>query len=137
MLRNATWFASSEISVMLRVEGLILFVAAITAFHLIGGNWWLFAALILVPDLSMLGLLRGQKVGARVYNAAHTTAGPALLAGIAWLGGATWLLPVAVIWIAHIGMDRAVGFGLKYPDQAHLTHLGWIGKARTSETAGA
>lgn len=128
--QNNTGFAPPEIITLLRVEGLVLLVSAVTAFHLVGGNWWVFAALILAPDLSMLGLLAGQKIGARIYNTIHTTTFPILLGGIAWSTGVAWLIPVALIWIAHIGMDRAVGFGLKYPALDHATHLGWIGKAK-------
>jgi hypothetical protein len=123
-------FPPAEITTLLRVEGLVLLVASVTGFGYVGGNWWLFAVLILAPDLSMLGLLAGQSIGARVYNAAHTTTLPVLLGGVAWLSGAMWLVPVALIWLAHLGLDRAVGYGLKYPALAHATHLGWIGKAR-------
>jgi hypothetical protein len=123
-------FPPTEISALLRVEGLVAFVAAVTAFQLLGGNWWLFAALILAPDLAFFGALAGCRTGARIYNIAHTYSLPAVLGTLAWLAGATWLIPVALIWIAHIGIDRAIGYGLKYPELDHATHLGWIGKAK-------
>jgi hypothetical protein len=127
---NEIGFAPPEITTLLRIEGLVLLAAAVTAFQLIGGNWWLFAALILAPDLAMFGALAGQKAGARVYNLAHTTSVPAMVGGLAWVTGTLWLVPIAVIWIAHIGLDRAVGYGLKYPGLDHATHLGWIGKTK-------
>ena len=136
-VRNEGGFAPPEVTTLLRVEGLTLLVAALVAFQFIGGNWWLFAALILAPDLSMFGLLAGQKKGAWIYNIVHTTTVPAVLGGIALFAGAAWFVPIAVIWIAHIGMDRAVGFGLKYPQLAHATHLGWIGTAKRSVAAPA
>jgi hypothetical protein len=123
-------FPPTEISILLRVEGLVAFVAAITAFQLLSGNWWLFAALILAPDLAFFGVLAGYRTGARIYNIAHTYSLPAVLGALAWLAGAAWLVPIALIWIAHIGMDRAIGYGLKYPELDHATHLGWIGRAK-------
>jgi hypothetical protein len=129
MTTHTLGFAPKDVRYLLRIEGLAVLVAAVTAFQTIGGNWWLFAALILAPDLAALGFLAGEKTGARVYNLVHTYTGPALLAAVAWFGGASWLMPIALIWIAHIGVDRAVGYGLKYPEVAHATHLGWMGKA--------
>ncbi len=123
-------FAPAEITALLRVEGLAAFAAAVVAFQLLGGNWWLFAALILAPDLAFLGVLAGPMVGARAYNLAHTYTLPAALGAVAWLAGAMWLVPAALIWMAHIGIDRALGYGLKYPGIDHATHLGWIGKAK-------
>jgi hypothetical protein len=123
-------FPPTHVTTILRIEGLAIFAATLAAYHLIGGNWWIYALLILAPDLSMLGLLAGQKTGARVYNAIHTYTVPVVLAGISLVAGAAWLLPIAVIWASHIALDRAVGYGLKYPDVAHATHLGWMGKAK-------
>jgi hypothetical protein len=129
-LNGTSDFPPTEISTLLRVEGLVAFVAAVTAFQLLGGNWWLFAALILAPDLAFFGALAGYRTGARIYNIAHTYSLPAVLGGLSWLTGTAWLVPVALIWIAHIGIDRAIGYGLKYPELDHATHLGWIGKAK-------
>lgn len=126
-------FPPREVTALLRVEGLVVLAAALFAYHALGGNWWIFALLILAPDLSMFGLLRGPVFGARAYNAAHTHSVPALLGALAYLAGAAWLLPYAVIWIAHIGVDRAFGYGLKYPGLDHHTHLGLIGKARKAQ----
>jgi hypothetical protein len=122
--------ARAQVICILRLEGLAAFAAGITAFALLGGNWWLFAALFLLPDLGMLGYLRGPKAGAFTYNLAHTHAGPALLAAVAW-AAAPALLPVAAVWFAHIGFDRALGYGLKLQTFGR-THLGRIGRsART------
>lgn len=132
---NETGFPPFEVRTLLRIEGAVLLAAAVAAFYVLDGNWWLFAGLILAPDLAMLGLLAGPKVGGRVYNLAHTTTLPALLGGIAWASGEMWLLPFALIWLSHIGLDRAVGYGLRYPELDHATHLGWIGKVRKRGTA--
>lgn len=123
-------FPPTEVAAVLRVEGLAVFVTAVAAFQVTGGNWWLFLVLILAPDLAMLGALAGQRIGAWSYNLAHTYSVPLVLGGLGWFAGVAWLLPVALIWVAHIGADRALGYGLKYPALDHATHLGWIGKAR-------
>jgi len=107
-------------------------MAAISAvfYARIGANWWLFAALWLVPDLSMLGYLAGPCWGARVYNAFHTYVTPATLALCALLLHAHLALALALIWANHIGVDRLLGYGLKYADGFGYTHLGRIGKRK-------
>ena len=126
-------FPPKSVTTLLRLEGAAVLIAAIAAYQILGGDWWIFALLILAPDLSMFGLLAGETTGARIYNAAHTYIVPGALAAIGWFGGIDWLTPLALIWIAHIGMDRAVGYGLKYPGFDHHTHLGLIGKARKAQ----
>lgn len=133
MTAHTLGFPPKDVRLTLRLEGLAAGIAAITAFSLTGGNWWLFAALILAPDLSMLAMMAGQKAGSRAYNLAHTYTVPALLAAVGWLTSAPWVLSVALIWIAHIGLDRALGYGLKY-GSFKATHLGWIGKKEERPT---
>ena len=113
---------------LLRLEGLA--VAALTAalYARSGTSWWLFAALWLTPDLSMLGYLYRPCWGARCYNAAHTYVVPGVLAVCALLLRANALLPLALIWANHIGVDRLLGYGLKYSDGFGFTHLGRLGK---------
>ena len=127
---DAPGFPPAGVMVLLRLEGLALLAAALAGFHATGGNWWLFALLILAPDVSALGMLRGPRFGAQLYNAAHTYSLPAILAALAWSADAAWLVPYLLIWIAHIGADRALGYGLKYPETFWQTHLGRIGKAK-------
>jgi hypothetical protein len=120
------------ITIALRVEGAVALIAGVSAYWVLGGNWWLFALLFLAPDLSMLGYLLGGQTGARVYNTVHTYTLPALLAALGYFSGAAWLVPLAAIWVAHIGMDRALGYGLKY-DAFGLTHLGLMGRKKRSD----
>ncbi|HEX5831744.1 MAG TPA: DUF4260 domain-containing protein [Gemmatimonadaceae bacterium] len=112
--------------VWLRVEGLAVLALAILLFARGGHSWPLLAALFLVPDLSFVAYLGGTRVGAAVYNLAHSYVGPALAAAAALLTGRPPV--IAIIWAAHIGFDRALGYGLKYPTAFSDTHLGRIGK---------
>jgi Domain of unknown function (DUF4260) len=114
---------------LLRIEGALALCAGVLAYAALGGTWGWFAALFLVPDLSLLGYLAGRRVGAFVYNVGHSAIGPAILAALGWLTGATLPLLVAAIWIAHVGFDRALGYGLKYGSAFGDTHLGRIGRA--------
>jgi hypothetical protein len=77
----------------------------------------------------MAGYLAGPKTGAITYNVGHTLIGPGLLFGWYWLGGPTFVLAAAWTWMAHIGMDRLLGYGLKYSDAFTHTHLGTIGRS--------
>ncbi|HTQ15719.1 MAG TPA: DUF4260 domain-containing protein [Rhizomicrobium sp.] len=113
---------------LLRLEALALFVAAIALYAKFGDGWKLFAWLILVPDLSMLFYVFGPRAGAIAYNTMHSTLGPILAAAAGYLGGPPVLIPVALIWAAHVGIDRALGFGLKYPTAFGDTHLGRFGR---------
>lgn len=126
----ASGAACGGVRSLLRAEGCILAIASIALYAHFGGGWRLFALLILVPDLSMLFYLAGPRVGALAYNAAHSTAGPIALATAGYLLGVAPWIPVALIWTAHIGVDRALGYGLKYSTAFGDTHLGLIGRAR-------
>jgi hypothetical protein len=115
---------------LLRLEGLATAAVATVFYARTGASWWMYAALFLVPDLSMLGYLGGPRLGARIYNAIHSYITPATLAVSALLLGADELVPFALIWVSHIGVDRLLGYGLKYPDGFGRTHLGMIGRER-------
>ncbi len=128
MIVETPGFVNGAPRLLLRAEGLAIAAASIAAFRESGASWWLFAALILAPDLSMLGYLAGPRVGAAAYNAVHTYVGPVLLFGAAAALGAPTALAAALVWSAHIGVDRALGYGLKYADGFSATHLGRIGR---------
>ncbi|HEY3705602.1 MAG TPA: DUF4260 domain-containing protein [Terracidiphilus sp.] len=113
---------------VLRVEALAVAVLTVVVYAHMGASWWMFAALWLLPDLSMLGYLAGPYWGARTYNAIHAYATPVALGLCAFLLNAKGLLPVAVIWANHIAVDRVLGYGLKYPSRFGWTHLGRTGK---------
>ena len=115
---------------LLRLENAALAALAIGAYWHGGASWWLFAALILAPDIAFVGYLRGPKVGAIVYNAAHSWIGPVLAGAAGWLWQQPLAVSVALIWAAHIGIDRALGYGLKHRSGFSDTHLGRIGQGR-------
>ena len=108
---------------LLRAEGVALLLLSVLLYRVNGGGWLLFGVLLLAPDLSMLGYLAGPRVGAAIYNAFHTYALPALVGALGMIFASPLAVAVALIWSAHIGMDRTVGYGLKYPSSFKDTHL--------------
>ena len=114
----------------LRLEGLAAFGAGVVLFGMSGGSWLLLVPLLLLPDASAVGYLAGPRMGAMTYNLAHSWApGFAALALGVWLAWPTMLVLAAVL-IAHVGMDRAAGYGLKLPTSFQDTHLGRIGRTK-------
>lgn len=114
---------------LLRAEGLALCGGALALYIASGHSWLLFAALVLVPDVSFAAYLAGPRAGAFGYNLVHTTIGPIALWVAGALFGSSLSFAVALIWLAHIGIDRALGYGLKYDAGFGFTHLGRIGGA--------
>ena len=108
---------------LLHLEGAFYLALALSGYYANQYRWWLFAALFLVPDLFLFGYLINVKWGSALYNLVHTLAGPAILLLICLLRANSALIPYALIWLAHIGLDRMLGFGLKYPTRFGYTHL--------------
>jgi hypothetical protein len=117
--------------ILLRLEGAALFAGATAAYFGLGHPWWMYLVLFLAPDLAFAAYLAGSRAGAASYNAVHATLGPLALVAIGLFTGIGWVTGVALIWAAHVGIDRALGYGLKYAAGFHLTHLGPIGRAIT------
>ena len=101
-------------SVLIRLEGAAVLALSVLIYRQDQFSWLLFAAFFLAPDLSMLGYLANVRVGASVYNFVHTLFAPGVLIAIANVAFKRQLSPFALIWIAHIGFDRMLGFGLKF-----------------------
>ena len=116
----------------LRIEGLAAFVTGLAIFGAAGGPWLLALPLLLVPDLSMVGYLGGPRLGAFTYNLFHTWAIGLVVLGLGVWSGMGAVVLAGAILIAHVGMDRVAGYGLKLPTSFHDTHLGRIGKDRQS-----
>lgn len=107
---------------LLRLESLLLTALAVVLYERTDGSWLLFAVLILAPDLSALGYLAGNTLGAIAYNLAHAFIFPGILAAIG-LAESDLAVSLALIWGAHIAADRILGYGLKYEGGFKLTHL--------------
>jgi len=114
----------------LRAEGVATFAAGLAGFLYLGLPWWAFALLLIVPDASMLGSLRGPRLGAIVYNIAHDMATGTAIAGVGVAIGSVPIAAAGAILVAHSGMDRTMGYGLKLPSSFRDTHLGRIGHSR-------
>ena len=112
---------------LLRLEGALVLLAGLAAWSHEGGSWPWFVGLFLVPDLSMLGYLHNPRTGAALYNAGHSYVLPGVLAALALMLGMHALLLAAILWVAHIGFDRLMGYGLKYETRFFDTHLGYAG----------
>ena len=114
--------------ILLRLEGLTLCLGMVLLYAVWGGSWWVFALLFFAPDLSFIGYLADPRTGALLYNAAHSYMLPVALMTLGFALPEPLTLSIAMIWLAHIGIDRALGYGLKYEAGFAFTHLGRIGK---------
>jgi hypothetical protein len=121
--RAAIGTVTGSPKIILQLEAAGVLVAAVIAYAWNGRGWLMFALLFLAPDISMLGYLGGRKLGAGIYNFAHTYILPAALAAYGLYLSQPLALNIALIWIAHIGFDRLLGFGLKYQTAFRHTHL--------------
>jgi len=113
---------------LLRLEGLALLIGMTLLYYVWDGSWWVYALLFFVPDLSFAAYLAGARPGALIYNAAHSYLAPMAMMTTGFATASPLVLSIAMIWLAHIGFDRALGYGLKYETGFGFTHLGKIGK---------
>lgn len=121
--------------IVLKLEELGMWIACIILLYAIHVEWWLYLLMFLGPDLSMLGYMINNKVGAWSYNLFHHKG----IAAIILIVGAiisnnnifsswAWLFPIGLVLLGHSSMDRFFGYGLKYENGFKFTHLGEIGK---------
>ena len=126
----ASGMTTGAVRTWLRLEGLVAFVIGVALFGASGGNWLFLIPLLLLPDVSAIGYLAGPRIGAITYNVVHNWVPGFVTLGIGvWLASPAIMLAAAIL-IAHVGMDRAVGYGLKLPTSFHDTHLGRMGRTR-------
>jgi hypothetical protein len=111
------------VRLLLRLEGLAIGVGAVVLYADGDHSWWLFALLILAPDVSFLAYAAGPRVGAAAYNLLHNLVLPIALGTAGVLADSEGAIAVSLIWLAHIGVDRLLGYGLKYPTAFKDTHL--------------
>jgi len=108
------------------LNGLCILTAAVIGYSTLNSPWWLFFALLLAPDLFMLGYIANPNIGAKIYNIGHSYLGPLALIAMGLLNGGELQISIGCIWAAHIGMDHLFGYGYKYPDAFKHTHFNEI-----------
>jgi hypothetical protein len=127
---ETTGSVTGGLRTLLRLEGLALFIGMTVLYAIWDGSWWVYGILFLAPDISFAGYLAGPRAGAIIYNAAHSYMAPMALMTAGFAISSPLVLSIAMIWLAHIGIDRALGYGLKYSRGFGFTHLGRIGKTQ-------
>jgi hypothetical protein len=108
---------------LLHLEGLVFFIAALYLYQQLNGNWIVFALLIFLPDISMIGYVKDKKLGAAVYNLVHNYALAIIVIASGALIQNSTVVSVGLILFAHVAMDRFFGYGLKYPTSFKDTHM--------------
>jgi Domain of unknown function (DUF4260) len=108
---------------LLHLEGMAVAAAALVIYFWAGHPWWLILVLALAPDFALAASAAGPRIGATAYDVAHTYALPVSLGAVGVVADSDAAVAVALIWVTHIGVDRAIGYGLKYPSGFKDTHL--------------
>jgi hypothetical protein len=116
------------VDAVLRIEAMAVFIGGVLVYLQLNGDALWLLPLLLVPDVSMLGYLGGPRVGAIGYNLVHNLATGILALGVGWFAAIAPLALGGAILVAHVGMDRTLGYGLKLPTDFRDTHLGRIGR---------
>ena len=119
-----------KIKRILQLEELLLFILAIWAYQYLPYAWYWFLIMLLVPDVSLMGYLGGNDLGKNLYNLFHNRFLVVLIGLLGWKLDNSMLQFWAVVFFAHIALDRALGMGLKLNGGVHYTHMGPIGKKR-------
>lgn len=121
-----------SVKAVLRFEGLSILLLTLYLYHSFNYSWVTFGVFFLLPDVSFAGYLFGKKIGAISYNIAHSLIGTCIVLFLGMSLSLEFFNIAGLIWLAHIGFDRALGYGLKYSEGFGYTHLGKIGKARNA-----
>lgn len=109
---------------ILKMEEAALFAFSIFLFNETSFAWWWYPALLLVPDVGMVGYLVNTRVGALTYNISHHKGIAVVLYMIGWVAISEGIALAGIIMLGHASMDRVLGYGLKFPDSFKNTHLG-------------
>ncbi|RYY03154.1 MAG: DUF4260 family protein [Gammaproteobacteria bacterium] len=126
-------YVTGDLRWLLRLEGLAIFAFSLMAYEFMGFPWGFFILIFLVPDLSLLAYFQSPRIGAIAYNTTHSYILPLMLFAYGFFVSSSSADKVAIVWIAHIGFDRALGFGLKYSRGFRYTHFGKLGHRKESE----
>ena len=114
---------------IISTEYILAAVLLALLFHVTGFDWWWLFILFPIVDISAFGYLQNNRAGALTYNIGHSFVGPAIFIAIYIFSGPEWSLFIGMVWLFHILVDRALGYGLKHSEGFHHTHMGPIGKA--------
>ena len=125
---GSTGAVTGGVRKLLQLEGAAVLAISVAAYAQWGQGWGLFALLFLLPDMAFLAYLAGPRAGAAAYNATHAYLGALALLAAGMLGAQPLVLALGLIWCAHIGFDRMLGYGLKYSVGFRSTHLGDVGR---------
>lgn len=133
MNKTENGYVTGKLSWVLRAEGLAIFIFALMAYDFLGFSWGFFVLMFLVPDLSLLAYFHNPKTGAIAYNIMHSYILPLMLFAYGFFVSSSDADSLATIWIAHVGFDRALGFGLKYARGFRYTHFGKLGHRQAQD----
>lgn len=111
---------------LIQIEEIAILGFSLLLFSYTEFAWWWFPVLILLPDIGMFGYVFGNKIGAFTYNLTHHRALAIILLSLGWYISNEWIELSGIILLGHSGLDRTFGYGLKYTDSFHHTHLGWL-----------
>lgn len=111
---------------LISFEEAAMFGLSIYIFNQTHFAWWWYLLLIFTPDLGMLGYLAGNKTGAFTYNLLHHKAIAIVILCLGWYLSSEWTELAGIIMFGHSSIDRVLGYGLKFTDSFHHTHLGWL-----------
>lgn len=99
--------------IFLKIESTVIVLFSLAAFFYLGGKWWLLILGFIAIDLSMIGYLFGNKIGAGVYNLFHIYGWGLAVVFVGFIADYSLLMQFGIVWVFHIGLDRTLGFGLK------------------------
>lgn len=111
---------------ILRFEGLCVLILGTIIYLRFSFDFYHFLIFFFTPDITLLGYFVNKKIGAILYNISHSNILPLILLAYAILFANPFTMKISIIWLCHIGFDRALGFGLKSEDSFFITHLGNI-----------
>ena len=131
-IRGDQYAVMKPASTILRLEGLGYLMLACAVYQYLNLSWAQFALYFFVPDLAILVyMFANARVGMYAYNLTHSSIGAALAGFLGIFMHEALFFQISLIWFAHVGFDRALGYGLKYPLGFRVTHLGVLkGMAR-------
>ncbi len=133
MNKNENGFVTGKVRWLLRLEGVAIFGFALMAYEFMGFPWGFFILVFFLPDLSWPAYFHSPKAGAILYNTMHSYILPLMLFAYGFFVSSSIANQLAIVWIAHIGFDRALGFGLKYGRGFRYTHFGKLGHSKHNE----